>query len=47
MKEITVTTSEEAYRLARELSNKEAVLIRDNRYESDKHFRGVVIYVEK
>lgn len=47
MKEINVTTMREAIRLAMELSSKEAVLIRENRYDSDKHFKGVVIYVEK
>nr|DAG81772.1 MAG TPA: hypothetical protein [Bacteriophage sp.] len=43
---IYVTTSEEAYSMAREISNDYAVLIAENEYESDKHFKGVIIYVK-
>ena len=43
---IYVTTSEEAYRMAREISNEYAVLIAENEYESGKYFKGVIIYVK-
>lgn len=41
---IYVNTSEEALRIARGAD--EAVLIAENEYESDKHFKGVIIYVK-
>ena len=42
---IYVKTSSEAYQLANKLSDKVAVLICDNMYESDKKFNGVIIKV--
>lgn len=41
---IYVTTSEEAIKMAREISNDYAVMIAENEYESDKYFKGVMIY---
>lgn len=37
---ITVTTMREDIILAMKLSNKEAVLIREHQYDSDKDFKG-------
>lgn len=44
---IYVTTSEEAYSMAREISNDYAVMIAENEYKSDKDFKGVIIYVKE
>lgn len=44
---IYVTTMGEAITMAREISNDYAVMIAENEYESDKHFKGVMIYVKK
>lgn len=44
---IYVTTSEEAIKMAREISNDYTVMIAENEYESDKYFKGVMIYVKK
>ena len=46
---IYVTTSEEAYIMAHEIINfnNEAVIIAENEYKSDKHFKGVMIYVKE
>ena len=43
---IYVTTSEEAYRMASEISNDYAVMIAENEYKNDKYFKGVIIYVK-
>lgn len=43
---ITVTTSEEAIKLAMKWSNNEPVLIAEHQYDSDKDFKGVIIYVK-
>lgn len=43
---IYVTTSEEAIRMARSISNDYAVMIAENEYKSDKDFNGVRIYVK-
>lgn len=42
---ITVTTMDEAISLAMKWSNNEAVLIAEHQYDSDKDFKGVIIYV--
>lgn len=39
-------TSEEALRMARSISNDYAVMIAENEYNSDKDFKGVIIYVK-
>lgn len=44
---IYVTTIEEAYRMAREISNDYAVRVAENEYKSDKDFKGVIIYVKE
>lgn len=41
---IYVNTSEEALKIARGIDY--AVLIAENEYDSDKHFKGVIIYVK-
>lgn len=46
MKVINVSTMIEAISLATKLSNKYAVLTRENAYESDKDFNGVIIEVK-
>ena len=46
MKVITVSTSDEAITLAMKLSSEHAVMIRDNIYESDKDFKGIIIEVK-
>lgn len=46
MKVITVSTSDEAIKLAMKLSSEYAVMIRDNIYESDKDFKGIIIEVK-
>lgn len=46
MIKITVSTSEEAIQIARKMSDTYAVMIVDNTYESDKDFKGVIIYVK-
>ena len=43
---IHVNTLGEAIKMAREISNDYAVLIAENEYDSDKHFKGVIIYVK-
>lgn len=44
---IYVTTSEEAYRMAREITNDYAVMIAENEHKSDNDFNGVRIYVKE
>lgn len=44
---ITVATMKEAIRRAMKLSVMYPVLIRENEYESDKAFKGVIIHVKK
>lgn len=46
MKVINVSTMNEAIGLAMKLSSKYAVLIRENSYESDKNFKGIIIEVK-
>lgn len=46
MKVINVNTMDEAITLAMKLSREYAVLIRENAYESDKDFNGVIIEVK-
>lgn len=43
---IYVSTSDEAIKMAFKLSKDYAVLIADNEYKSDEHFKGVIIYVK-
>lgn len=43
---VTVKTMDEAIRKAFKLSGEHAVLIRDNMYESDKDFKGIILYVK-
>ena len=45
MKVINVNTSDDAIKLAMKLSSKYAVMIRDNIYESDKKFNGIILHV--
>lgn len=46
MKVITVNTMDEAIKLAFQLSSENAVLIRENAYESDKDFKGIILHVK-
>lgn len=46
MKVITVNTYDEAIELAFKLSSEHAVLIRENAYESDKDFKGIILHVK-
>lgn len=43
---ITVTTMSEAIDLTMKWSNNEPVLIAEHQYNSDKDFKGVIIYVK-
>ena len=43
---VTVKTMNEAIRKAFELSGEHAVIICDNMYESDKDFKGIILYVK-
>ena len=43
---IYVTTTKEAIRMANSISNDYAVMIAENEYNSDKDFKGVIIYVK-
>ena len=42
-----VSTWKEAIRMAMTLSDKHAVMIRDNIYPSDEKFNGIVLHVTK
>lgn len=46
MIKITVSTLKQAIEIARKMSDTYAVMIVDNTYESDEHFKGVIIYVK-